>query len=102
MLAVLGLLNASFTCRESAHQKSERYAPAEVLIKFKVGVAADSIQSLTTRLGLEKVQDIEPLGVRVYRITSRRSVEEVVRACQNNPHVEYAEPNFKYRIPEKN
>jgi hypothetical protein len=92
-------------CREPSQRKlaSQTAAvAAEVLIKFKSNAPDDSIRVLTNRVGLQKIREISPLGVHVYRITSPHSVEQVIRECQASPHVEYAEPNLKYRIPEEN
>ncbi len=101
-LAMPVLLSA---CGEPAQKKSDDRSlaePGEVLIKFKAGTPDDSIQALTARLGLEQVRELSAIGVRVYRTTSRASVKQVIDASKINSHlVEYAEPNVKYRIPEK-
>lgn len=92
-------------CGEPAQKQMESRAPAEpaeVLIKFKAGVSDDSIQALTAKLGLEKVRELSAIGVRVYRTSSQASVAQVLSACKADSHlIEYAEPNIKYRIPEK-
>lgn len=77
-------------------------ASSEILIKFKAGTPQDSIQALTAKLGLEKVREISAIGVHVYRPAARASVQETLREAQASPHVEYAEPNTEYKIPEKN
>ena len=75
---------------------------SEILIKFKAGTPQDSIQALTAKLGLEKVREISAIGVQVYRPGPRVSAQQALREAQTNPHVEYAEPNVKYKIPENN
>jgi hypothetical protein len=106
LLLAIGLVMALSACREPAQKKIDSRSPAEpaeVLIKFKAGVPDDSIRALTARLGLEKTRELSAIGVRVYRTTSRLSVEQVLNACKIDSHlIEYAEPNIKYRIPEKN
>lgn len=102
VLVFLGVIIALLTCGEPAQKKTAGQAPEEILIKFKPHVADDSIQTLMSRLGLEKVRELGEIGVKVYRSTSRLPFEQVLRECQTNPHIEYAEPNFRYRIPEKN
>jgi hypothetical protein len=74
----------------------------EVLIKFKPGVPEDSVQAVAAKLGLEQIRELPEIGVRVFRTTSRVSAQEVLKSCQRNPHIEYAEPNTKVKIPEKN
>jgi len=56
------------------------------------------MDSLTSELGLEKVKEIKQLNLTVFKITSKLSVEEAVKKCQQNPVVEYAEPNYTYHI----
>lgn len=105
LLFLLGIAVLLPACREPAQRKSDDRslaAPGEVLIKFKAGTPDDSIRALTARLGLEKVRELSAIGVIVYRTTSRVSVKQVIDASKINSHlVEYAEPNIKYRIPEK-
>ncbi len=105
LAAVLGATSILFAChREPAQKQSNMNAPAstEVLIKFKPGVPADSVQALTARLGLEHVRDLPAIGVRVFRTSPRISVAQVLRACQSDSCVEYAEPNSTVKIPEQN
>jgi len=103
MLSVILMLVMLLGCiREGPPEKEKaKYAPGEILIKFKPGTAEETVQSLTTEVGLEKVKDIPEIGVGVYRITSGISVEEAVQKCQQNPQVEYAEPNYEYRVEEE-
>jgi hypothetical protein len=105
MLLLFGVAIMLSACGEPAQKKSDSRAPAEpgeVLIKFKPGVPQDSINALAARLGLEKVRELSAIGVNVYRTTSRVSVQQVIDASKINSHlIEYAEPNVKYRIPEK-
>jgi hypothetical protein len=94
------------SCGEPPQKQMDSRSPAgpvEVLIKFKPGVPDDSIRALTAKLGLEKVRELREIGVRVYRTTSQASVAQVLNACKADSNlIEYAEPNLKYRIPEKN
>jgi len=108
--AVLGLIfisvaNLWLACsKEPMQKKPTLTAPIanEVLIKFKPGVPEDSVRALATRLGLEHVRDLRDIGVRVFRTTSRFTTEQVLRACQSDACIEYAEPNSTVKIPEKN
>jgi hypothetical protein len=106
LLFLLGIVVLLPACREPAQKKIDERSlagPAEVLIKFKAGIPEDSIGAVTARLGLEKTRELGAIGVRVYRTTSQVSVAQVLSACKSDSHlIEYAEPNIKYRIPEKN
>jgi hypothetical protein len=104
LMVVCGLLAgvlvvAWLGCGETMQKKSA--APTEVLIKFKPGVPEDSVRAFAAQLGLEQVRELKEIGVRVFRTTSRVSVEQVLRSCQSSSHIEYAEPNSTVKIPEK-
>lgn len=104
-LILVGVVSLLFACSNEPMQKKPTLtAPTsnEVLIKFKPGVPEDSVQALVARLGLEQVRELREIGVRVFRTTARASSEQVLRACQSNAYIEYAEPNTKVQIPEKN
>lgn len=105
VVAFLGATGILFAChREPAQKQPTLNAPTstEVLIKFKPGVPADSVQAIATRLGLEYVRDLQAIGVRVFRTSPHISVAQVLRACQADSRVEYAEPNSTVKIPEHN
>jgi len=105
-LFFISVVNLWLACsKEPVQKKPTLTAPPvanEVLIKFKPGVPEDSVRALTARLGLEHVRDLRDIGVRVFRTTSRFTTEQVLRACQSDACVEYAEPNSTVKIPEKN
>jgi hypothetical protein len=102
MLAILGAAALLSVCsKEPVQKKTNSTIPAEVLIKFKPGVPEDSVKALANRLGLEQVGELGEIGVRIFRASSRVSIEQVLRGCKSSPHIEYAEPNSKVQIPEK-
>ncbi len=72
-------------------------AANEVLIKFKSDVQEDQIKAMAAEIGMVQIKKIPQLNLRVFRITSRKSVEEVIKHCQEEPFVEYAEPNQTYK-----
>ncbi len=75
----------------------EESVPQEILVKFKAGVEESRVKALASEVGLEQIKTIPELNLRVFKITSQKSLEEVIAACQKQPFVEYAEPNQKYR-----
>ncbi len=80
-------------------QTAEKAAP-EIIVKFKPEAAEAQIKNMESESGLEKIKDIPGLNMKVYRITSTKSVEEVIEACQKHSFVEYAEANQEYRTME--
>jgi hypothetical protein len=100
LLAILGAAAMLSVCSKEPVQKKTNLT--EVLIKFKPGVPEDSVKALANRLGLEQVGERREIGVRIFRATSSRvSIEQALRGCKSSPHIEYAEPNSKVQIPEK-
>lgn len=69
----------------------------EILVKFKPGVQAEQVRSMAEEIGLQEVKAMPQLSLRVFRITSQKSLEQAIAACQKQPFVEYAEPNQEYR-----
>ncbi len=72
-------------------------AAAEILVKFKPGVQEAQIKTLESQIGLQQVKAIPGLNLRVFKITSSKSLQEVIESCQKLPFVEYAEPNLRYQ-----
>lgn len=106
LLAALTMLNfgpcsESDSARVQPREASQAAASSEILVKFKASVAEDSVSTLASTMGLQKVRDIRGIGVRVYRVPAGKSAQEIIKQLQADPHVEYAEPNMEYRIPEK-
>ena len=93
------------TEKENFSQKSNRpkYAPDEVLVKFKEGrvdLANPGLMSffreVNTRLGNDLTKDdiIESGNIVVYKIKDNRSVEEVINEIEQDSNVEIAQPNY--------
>ena len=74
------------------------YNPKEVLIKFKSDTTTADAGSLLEEIGLTRVKEIKKLGVTLYKINSKMTVQEVIEKYENHPHIEYIEPNYQYRI----
>jgi Fervidolysin N-terminal prodomain len=68
----------------------------EILVKFNPGVQQAQVSALESEVGLQQIKIISELDVRVYRITSSKSVNEAIAICEKKPFVKYAEPNYKY------
>lgn len=72
-------------------------AAQEILIKFNPGVEAAQVSALESEVGLQQIKVIPELDVRVYKITSSKSVKEAIAICEKKPFVKYAEPNYQYK-----
>ena len=83
----------------SAHVPSvaEVESPKEILVKFKAGADDRQIRAMQSEIGLEQIKTIPALNLRAFRITSQKSLEAAIQACQRMSFVEYAEPNQQVR-----
>ncbi|NIR51725.1 hypothetical protein GWO43_24425 [candidate division KSB1 bacterium] len=73
----------------------------EVLIRFKPDAKAVQIKAMSEDIGMQQVKEIKALNLRVFKITSDKSLDEVIEHCKQEPFVEYAEPNQTYKTQEK-
>lgn len=79
-------------------QKMNGYGTTqEILIKFNPDVQQAQVSALESEVGLEQTKVIPALNVRVFKITSSKSVKEIIAICEKKPFVKYAEPNYQYK-----
>ena len=60
--------------------RAQKYAPDEIIVKFKDGTSESQISSLNKRFKTKQLQRLKKLGARKYKIKSGKSVEEMVAA----------------------
>ena len=75
-----------------------RYAPGQVMVKFKPTLSEPLLEATSKAYGLEKLDRIPVLEIYKYRVPESVTVDEVVQALRRNPDVENAEPNYAARI----
>ena len=63
----------------------------------RLAVAAAKGFEKLTQLGLMQIKTIPALNLGVFKITSKKSLQEVIQACQEMSFVEYVEPNQQFR-----
>lgn len=68
----------------------------EILVKFNPGAEAAQVSAMESEVGLQQIKMVPELDVRVYKITSSKSVKEAIAICVKKPFVKYAEPNYQY------
>src|SRR5690349_3408168 len=69
-------------------------AAGELLVKFKPGTAGDAVRNLHTSIGAQEIEALRGIGVSRVRVPNGSSAAEIARRYQQNPNVQYAEPNF--------
>lgn len=70
------------------------FAKNELLVKFKDGVSVQSIQVFAKEHNLEMIREVSGIKVIVYSIRDDRGVLSVCKGLNEDPLVEYAEPNY--------
>ncbi len=70
------------------------YVPGEILVKFKDGTLEKDAGRLHANLKTEKKKELRKLKLHRMKLPSELSVEEAVRKYEQDPGVEYAEPNY--------
>ncbi len=84
--------------RPAARSRALRYAPGQVMVKFKPSLSAALLDATSRAYGLERLDRIPVLDVYKFRVPDQVTVEEMVAALKENPDIEYAEPNYVAHI----
>ncbi len=79
-------------------EREQRYAPGQVLVKFKPGLRPQLIDATLAAYETELIRRVREIEVYQIQIPSYASVEEMVFALNQNPDVEFAEPNYATRL----
>ncbi|TCS96677.1 S8 family peptidase [Hazenella coriacea] len=96
MLLVLLVIPSTILAKPATDQKVNKdYAPNQIIVKFKNGTSAKSIQSVHAS---EKAQVVSKgkSGFEVVKFDNKKSVDQMLKEYQNNPNVEYVEPNYYF------
>jgi thermitase len=75
-------------------QKGQRYAPDEVLVKFKPSLSINSIEKTINAYQAKTIKKLRRSDVYHLQIPKNLTVEEMLLALELNPDVEYACPNY--------
>jgi len=75
-----------------------RFAPDQVLVRFKPSLGTQLIEDTLALYGTETIKRIPQLNIYQVRIPAGISVEEMAYALSRNPDVQSASPNYIVRI----
>lgn len=84
--------------RRPARDQGHRFAADWVVVKFKPEIPAELAAGVISAYGAREIGRIEAIGVTKIQIPSGLSVEEMIFALNQNPDIEYAEPDYVCRI----
>jgi len=83
---------------QDANGPQVRYAPGQVIVKFKPSVSGLMKQSFFRAYRFRLVSRLAALESYLVEVSESSTVEGMVLALNQNPYVEYAEPNRLLRI----
>jgi subtilisin family serine protease len=93
-LAILGVLGAT----EAPRCAETHYVSQEVLVRFHPWVDEREKARVRDALGATRVQIVKGIRVEHWRLSSTTSTEQALQFLKNTPGVEWAEPNYLYRL----
>ena len=85
---------ASFT--SLAPGAAAPYVPGEVLVKFKPATSADARSATLAAKGHSVFAGLNQPGWTQVKVGIGQTVEAALTAYQNDPNVEYVQPNYLY------
>jgi len=84
---------AAFLLAASASAGAAPYAPGQVIVKYRSGVAKSARAAVQRQTGASYAGKL-PGGPRTLRIRDSKTVGETVQTLRRHPSVEYAVPNY--------
>jgi subtilisin family serine protease len=83
-----------------AISKRDNFVPGELLIKFNGESAHGNLDSLHAETGAFVTREFSELGWQVVKLPDNVSTEQALAQYAKSPEVEYAQPNYIYRLAE--
>jgi subtilisin family serine protease len=88
---------------EAGTAEEKTYVEDEVLVKYKnnkINLATFSGKQTASNFiqakSLEQMENLEEINTSVLKITDDKTVEEKITELENDPNVEYVQPNYQY------
>lgn len=76
-----------------------KHVPGELIVKLKDGVTKSTFKSFKSMgVELDRTIDLSSGSLFVVKFDETKSIKSIKSALNNDPNVEYAEPNFIYEI----
>jgi hypothetical protein len=94
-----GVQGQASTPSRPAGRKTEDGVFLEVLVKFKEGTEAQTIQAIQGALHLQTIRIIPGANLYLMKIQNGLSMEETIKRLQKSQAVEHAEANLVRTIP---
>lgn len=98
LASALALITCLIACCEIFAQTSlrgkARVVPGEIVVKYRADVATTTAISSLQALGMSEIFTTTVVPFLRCKLAAGREVEAVLRACRQQPEIEYAEPNY--------
>ncbi len=75
-----------------------RFAPGEILVRYKAEAGKTAVQSLQSKAGVRTIRAFPGIGVTHLKLPPGQDVESAAAAFRKDPSVLYAEPNYAYSV----
>jgi subtilisin family serine protease len=70
------------------------YAPNQLILKFKQGIASAEVAQFKSLFGAVSTQTIKLTGAEIWKLSGSLSVEKILAQYRSNPIFEYIEPDY--------
>lgn len=105
VLSLLLFSSASVMAQQGPSLNDQKYVADEVLVKFKPAninlqktSGVKSMKNFAVDQALSTESTIPAENISVMKITDGQSVADVIQNLQNDPSVDYVQPNFIYAL----
>jgi serine protease len=92
--AVLKQDENSIDSSEIDGQKTEKYVPSEIIVKFKPGLSDKDVSNINSGYETSVLYTSPYAGFKTLKVPKTKTVEEMAEIYSKNPNVEYAVPNY--------
>jgi thermitase len=89
---------AAATELEKRVAAAPRYVPGEVIVQFRAGVSASARSATLEASDARAARGLGEAGLTLVRLEKGASVRSAVAELESDPRVEFAEPNYVYRL----
>ncbi|WP_159293787.1 S8 family serine peptidase [Microcystis aeruginosa] len=80
--------------RPAATSTLAPYAPNQLIVKFKKGIASTQVAQFKSLFGAVSTQTIKLTGAEIWKLSGSLSVEKILKQYGSNPIFEYIEPDY--------
>ncbi len=80
--------------RPAATSTLAPYAPNQLIVKFKKGIASAEVAQFKSLFGAVSTQKIKLTGAEIWKLSGSLSVEKILKQYRSHPIFEYIEPDY--------